>query len=208
MRVVFPSVQVHGCVFHFTQALYRKVQFYGLAPEYAKRGVHHHFLRMVMALPFIPAEHSREAFASLQEHGAQYGSDDIAKFMDYVNTTWFQNSVWSPDNWSVFQQTVRTNNNVEGWHHRLNVKMKHTAASIYRLIPALYDEAQTVEIQIQQVSEMALSRYQKKTYVRLHKHLFKLWNQYMDDELTTSELLKSAARISGFGPTEDPAASS
>ena len=154
-----------------------------------------------MSLPFVPAEHALEAFDQLHQHALQFDHEKIEEFMQYVRSTWFQSSVWTPDNWSVFQQTVRTNNIVEGWHHRLNTRIRYASCSVYILIPALYVEAQTVEVQIQQVTEMALSMYQRKKYVKVHQRLFKLWDMYMDGELTTSELLKSAAKISGFAPT-------
>ena len=34
--------------------------------------------------------------------------------------TWTRGSVWSVPEWSVYNQAIRTNNDVEGGHHRLN----------------------------------------------------------------------------------------
>ena len=34
MRAVFPGVNIHGCLFHYTQAIYRKVCEFGLVNAY------------------------------------------------------------------------------------------------------------------------------------------------------------------------------
>jgi hypothetical protein len=39
--------------------------------------------------------------------------------MQYIEDTWMTSTVWTVPTWSVFNQAIRTNNNVEGWHHQL-----------------------------------------------------------------------------------------
>jgi len=43
--------------------------------------------------------------------------------------------------WSMFKETVRTNNDVEGWHTRLNTKSLHGNLDMYQLAPLLHAEA-------------------------------------------------------------------
>ena len=80
-------------------------------------------MRKVMALPFLPADHIEEAFDNLMEQAEQLGNDQLLSFMVYVKRTWIDSQVWPPLNWSVFDETTRTNNDVEGWHHRMNLKI-------------------------------------------------------------------------------------
>jgi hypothetical protein len=42
----------------------------------------------------------------------------------YIEKTWITSSVWPVHSWSVFMRPTRTNNDVEGWHHRLNKDKK------------------------------------------------------------------------------------
>ena len=121
--------------------------------------------------------------------------------MGYVRTNWIESTTWRLENWSVFQQTARTNNDVEGWHLRINNRVARVGPSIYVLIPLLREEAETVTLQIHQVSQMALSRYQKKTYRKTHQTLFSLWEKYEDGEISTSRLLRDSSYIAGFAPT-------
>ena len=37
VKEIFPSVELHGCHFHFAQAVYKNVQSFGLVSEYKKR---------------------------------------------------------------------------------------------------------------------------------------------------------------------------
>ena len=39
--------------------------------------------------------------------------------MDYIRRNWLHSRVWKTDSWSVYKQSVRTNNDVEGWNHRI-----------------------------------------------------------------------------------------
>ena len=53
--------------------------------------------------------------------------------MDYINT-WINGSKWKPASWTVYHQSVRTNNDVEGWHHRMNRKAQKPNLQLYILI--------------------------------------------------------------------------
>ena len=49
---VLPNVKILGCNFHFTQAVYRKIQHLGLSSAYLKKGSTHKFCRCLMTLAF------------------------------------------------------------------------------------------------------------------------------------------------------------
>lgn len=67
-----------------------------------------------MALPFLPPEHIRPAFSELNDQATEYGIDSLLELTSYINSTWISSSLWTPENWSAFRETVRTNNDVEG----------------------------------------------------------------------------------------------
>jgi len=50
-------------------------------------------------------------------------SAKILKLCTYIENTWFKDRLWTPERWSVYGQPVRTNNDAEGWHHRINGKV-------------------------------------------------------------------------------------
>jgi hypothetical protein len=46
--------------------------------------------------------------------------EQLQSVMNYIQDTWFDSTVWPITAWSVFGKSVRTNNDVEGWHNRVN----------------------------------------------------------------------------------------
>jgi hypothetical protein len=50
----------------------------------------------------------------------------LDKFFNYIENTWLQPGIWSPEAWSVFFQIIRTNNDAEGWHNKLNSNPSRT----------------------------------------------------------------------------------
>ena len=50
----FPEINIIGCWFHFTQAIWKKTQLLGLASKYKTDQVFANWLRKLMALPLLP----------------------------------------------------------------------------------------------------------------------------------------------------------
>ena len=56
VREVLPHMEIHGCAFPWTQAVYRKIQCFGLGPAYTSKAKTAKFLRQLMCLHLLPAE--------------------------------------------------------------------------------------------------------------------------------------------------------
>ena len=67
IRYAYPSVHLHGCTFHWAQAVWRKVQQVGLATAYIEHGPVYDFVRQLLALPYLPKRHIRPAFEELRK---------------------------------------------------------------------------------------------------------------------------------------------
>ena len=52
--LVFPGVAILGCCFHWTQAVWRKVQELGLQVAYNSDDKTHKYIKKLLALPYIP----------------------------------------------------------------------------------------------------------------------------------------------------------
>lgn len=111
VREVFPGREMKGCAFHWSQAIWRRVQAEGLSEVYRRRGGVHRFIRMLMALQFLPATHIERSFGKLQEKAI---TDATRRLASYVGRQWINGSVFTPNDWSVYRQDVRTNNDLEG----------------------------------------------------------------------------------------------
>ena len=100
---------------------------------------------------------------------------------------------------------VRTNNDVEGWHHRLNRKVGgRSKLPFYQLVQELYKEAGVVDLQIRLVSERKLTKFQRANSRDLHGRLFQYWEEFNEKRRTTDALLRACAACYGHAPIVAP----
>ncbi|CAD5126279.1 DgyrCDS14435 [Dimorphilus gyrociliatus] len=118
---VYPLTEFQGCVFHFTQAVYRKIQALGYVKKYKEKGNDWKDFRKLMALPFLPAHIIQPTFDSINAELCE--KNRFLDLLQYFQTNWIKNKLWKPNNWSVFGLSIRTNNDCEGWHQRMNSKL-------------------------------------------------------------------------------------
>lgn len=191
MRSVLPNVQLKGCAFHWTQALWRKVQELGLQAAYTSDdGV-----RKLMALPFLPRREIRPMFQLFRRQAQTQPLQDL---VSYINKQWIESTVFPPKSWSVYRQPVRTNNDLEGWHNALNRRANgQSGLPLYLLIELLEKEARLTTITIRLVSDQKLSRVQRKCYSNIQRKLFEFWEKFDNREISAENLLRSCSHLNG-----------
>ena len=129
MSTLKPQFGLHSEVyliplaFHWSQALWRRIQDEGLAPTYRQRKNTSKHLRELMCLPFLPAEKIVQTFRDFQNFHFLLPThpEALHKVVQYTEDNWINSSIWDPSCWSVFGRAVRTNNDTEVWHHHLNI---------------------------------------------------------------------------------------
>ena len=82
---VFPHVHLQGCLFHWTQAVWRKVQEIGLGTAYKNDDAVHKYIKKLMALPFLPHEHIKPMFQALKDFAT---SSLLQSLVHYLQGTW------------------------------------------------------------------------------------------------------------------------
>ena len=83
--------------------------------------------------------------------------------------------------------SVRTNNDVEGWHHGLRRRANgRSGLPFYLLVNLLHEEARLTAARIRLVSELKLAKVQRKK----HKSV-----QANNKEKTLEQLLKAASYL-------------
>ena len=103
------------------QAIWRKVQDIGLRRAYIHHNATHLYVKELMAMQLLPAEHIDPVFQVLKTKAT---SSKLQHLTTYIEDTWINSSVWPPTNWSVYGQIVHTNNDLEGWHTRINTSTR------------------------------------------------------------------------------------
>ena len=157
----------------------------------------YNFIRKMMALPFLPEAEIQPMFQILQRET----TEPLLQFTEYVSSTWIHGTTWSPADWTVFKHAIRTNNDIEGWHHGLNRRASGRGQlPMYLLIKLLHSEAMLTAIQICLVSEKKLKRIQHCKYCDLQAKIFNLWDEFEASERSAKRLLKACSHLNG--PTE------
>ena len=76
-------------------------------------------------------------------------------------------------------QSVRTNNDIEGWHRSLNRRVAgRYGLPLYMFVALLHKEARLMLLQIRLVSERKLKQMHRSTYCEVQRRLFELWEAF------------------------------
>jgi len=191
-RDIFPNVKVLGCFFHWSQAVLRKLRSVGLQTAYSNDSDIHNFCRLLFALPFLPCDKISHAFARLFRKA---NTAQLQELVSYVLSNWIDSKTWPPECWSVYRRVIRTNNDVEGWHHRLNAKARKNSLPLYVLIKLLYREASVVTWQVKFLSDGKVLRQQRKCYKSFSAKLEKLSDSYCKEIKSSRKLLHACSLL-------------
>lgn len=152
-----------------------------------------------MALPFLPAEEIPTEFTRLTKTNLSTALQELVK---YVESTWITGS-YSPENWSIYGQPIRTNNDLEGYHNALNRRAAGCQhLPFYMLIQILYNEALLCTLQMRLVRLKKLKRYQRKIYRHLQGKIGQVWQDYSDGKVTARQLLETCSYVNGPARTD------
>ena len=114
---------------------------------------------------------------------------------NYIQGTWFDSTIWPVTAWSVFGKSVRTNNDVEGWHNCVNTHAQKSNLQFYLLIELMYKEASKIPLQLKMISEGKLRRRQRKQTKMVQWKILQLWDDYANNKITASHLLKKCGSL-------------
>ena len=144
-----------------------------------------------MALCMLPEVHIRSQFTEILNDA---NSDQLRVLAEYVQKTWLENQTWKIKNISVFGAPIRTNNDAEGWHFRINKKGRRNMP-FYWLVELLHQEAGDVNATVELVSQKILKRRQSVKYRSIQSRIISTWNDYEDGKILPSEMLNRLAKI-------------
>ncbi len=158
------GVEPTGCLFHYTQSIYRHIQSTGLQVPYntdTPVGTRR-WLRRLMALPLVPPIRVQGVFNSIMAQAPNLAQ--AAAMHQYVNDTYVDanGSLYPPQTWNVFGVENRTINMCEGFHQASNKAVQIRHPSIYRLIEVLQDVESTQE---RTIAQLQLGAAPKTNYV-------------------------------------------
>ena len=122
---VFYNGSMFRCAFLWTQTVFRGLKKIGLVNLYNQKGEVYILLKKHLSLHLLPFEKITKMFADQKSQSLSLDvtlkqANLLKKFFDYVEKQWITNPIWPPTKWTSFNQVIRTNNDAEVWHSRVN----------------------------------------------------------------------------------------
>ena len=167
-----PNTNHHGCLFHFTQAIFKKVKEYGLTRAYRRNNQVTDFVRKIMALPFLPIPVLRMNYNLHKQANRrlmrQYPA--LLRLTRYFEMTWL-NGPFPLRMWNVHDRhpRLRTTNAIEGWHKRWNNLVGRVRPNIWYLIVCLKKEEAVVHRVVRKIRANRPPPRQIRRYRRLNE---------------------------------------
>lgn len=193
LESIFPDVEVHGCFFHFSQSIYRKIVDLGLQHRYHNEPDFSLKIRCFSALAFLPCSDVIQGFEELSED-----EDVPSEFLSYFErayvgvargrgatrrrgTPLYPISMWNVRS-RVETNMPRTNNAQEGFHSAINRTLPLSRSTVWHLIRTLRKEealAYTRKLQC----ENGEPEQKKKKYRKIDEQLAKHVADYNADDV-------------------------
>jgi hypothetical protein len=192
----FPRATIHGCFFHLSQSLWRKIQEVGLQRRYGEDASFALNARCLAAIAFLPTGDVVLGFETLTS-GADF-PDELDPVVDYFEATYignigrggrrrrplFAHGLWS-QNERVIDNLPRTTNSLEGWHNAFNGMVNKAHASVPSLIAKLQTEEASTSVAVERFVAGHPPQKKKKKYVGVDLRLRQLVLAYDPSRIVT-----------------------
>lgn len=168
-RSIFPNSQIKGCLFHFTQAVWRQTVLRGLKQQYSNNdSTIRDIIQKLLALPFVPEQDILDVFDTIVAEVPEDLEDDqpLMDVINYVERTYVRgrpargrrpavNARFPPKIWTVYELTVnrqqRSTNAVEGFHSKFLGMIQSYHSGIWKFVEHLQRDQNENEICIIQL---------------------------------------------------------
>lgn len=161
-EAVHPNADVSGCFFHLCKNIWKKVQSAGLQQRYQDDAEFSIFVRMIMALAFIPLPDLDTAFDDLFNEIRNNFNNDMDDVLNYFEDTYMGRPrrngrdppMFAHEMWNMYGRTrnhlPRTNNNVEGWHRGLQFHINACHPNIWKFLNVIKREESLTKVKVNQ----------------------------------------------------------
>jgi MULE transposase domain len=185
----FPQATLHGCFFHLSQSVWRRIQEAGLQIRYGADSSFALYARCLAAVAFLPENDVVIGFETLT--GSADFPDELDPVVDYFESTYIGNigrggrrrrPLFSHALWSQRQRVIdnlpRTTNSLEGWHNAFNRTVNKAHASVPALASKLQQEEASVAVAVERFRAGHPQQKKKKKYAAVDLRLRNLLQDY------------------------------
>jgi hypothetical protein len=198
VRCEFPGSRLVGCMFHYGQCLWRKVQSLGGAEEYTAEAETRQYIRRCAALAFVPLQRLDDAWLEIQ--GDAPDTRLCTAFSDYFVNTWlddvcsrFPRAMWNHHD-NMKMDSIRTNNSLESWHRQLKGTVSCAHPNVFKIIRELQKQQIKVEQELRARRQGQQTRRPPRTAVRRkNERLERIKTSFESNEKTLREFVEACS---------------
>lgn len=197
-RLEFPTSRMVGCMFHYGQCLWRKIQSMRGAEEYLNNPETRRYIRRCAALTFVPLHRLDEAWMDLQADAPDHPL--CTAFSDYFVDTWlddissrFPRVLWNHHD-NMNSGSIRTNNSLESWHRHLKGTVSCAHPNVFKIVRELHREQGKVEQELRAVRQGQQTRPPPRRAIRRkNERLERIKASFDQGERTLMEFLDACS---------------
>lgn len=217
IRAFSGNTQPTLCFFHFGQTVNRNVASKGLMRVFKdKESLFHNLVQKIKALAFLPVHSVLNSFNEIiAGEDLQQARVSLLDWQDDpqaqpINLTegfdefiqWFRNNYlteqripfWNVSSW----QDLRTNNDVEGFHHTLSLKMGPIERTFWPFVTKLREMQEVSDRLYRQMHQGAVMRHRSRNYQELENRIAEAKQHYAEDH-DTIRFLSRISYLIGTG---------
>jgi len=191
------AVSVHGCWFHFTQAVIKRAKKMGLTTPYRDDSTARKCIRALTCLPLLPEIDMANAIEDIRQQCAA-ACDEFQPMLNqlcsYVKKHWINKTSIGPGCLTVRNCDVRTNNGVESFHASFRRRVQVTHPNIYTFLTRLQEATSDYMADVRRLRNNKQKRRPKrKSNLMNDRHIKQLIERYDAGNYTTFQFLSAAS---------------
>ena len=149
-RTIFSTIEISGCLFHYTQAIWKKVKKFQLSSAYTQNSHLNKWIRSIMALPMLP----KEEIASVYQFLADSPPPELTsiemklfrKLRSYIKKEWIVRN-----DMSVYNSLQKTNNCCEVYHRSLKSLIRVKKPNIWAFMECFENNLIKYDLEFQRL---------------------------------------------------------
>lgn len=208
IKNLFVGVKINGCIFHYSQSLFRKIQKCGLQKKCMNLQIYKNAFRMFLNLAFFPIYEIDQAYKHIIEQLKKlHVYDEFEEFVAYFENTYIgakkvtkehcNSPIYHVDFWNSYDRIIyklpRTINGLESWHRTLNLRMFRPHPNLARFLTVLIDEVELIRLDFLQ-KKFGNGNFEHKQLAYEHKLFLAASNSFLYKKEDYFKVLCNIAR--------------
>ncbi|CAM2728819.1 unnamed protein product [Rotaria socialis] len=202
LKNVFPNTTIKGCNFHYNQCIFKKIQDLALQKDYYDSLEDDPtsvkcLVQQTGALAFMPISKINELWCTIMDKFEHIPRSQ--DFFDYYTDTWIDKGCLYPRQlWNYYNfNGPRTNNGLEGWHHRLNSNIATSTPNIYVVIDELIKDYAFNMNKTKQLENNTKMPQRRKQFMIRNERILNLMNRYETGSLSLDDYFIKISKTIG-----------